>query len=75
MKNIFDQVSLISVSCIGMQLESWKESIVQDKYAKAFGSEELIDNLDQVTMMQDGSRPGHNVRKSRDLGADLDKIQ
>lgn len=34
--NIFNQVSLISVSCIGEQIESFQDSIFQDKYANVF---------------------------------------
>ena len=35
-QNIFHQVSLISVSCIGQQLEAFQDSVLQDKYSKAF---------------------------------------
>lgn len=39
-KNVFNQVSLISVSCIGQQLETFQDQIVRDKIKRAFQGNE-----------------------------------
>jgi len=49
-QNIFQQIGLVSISCIGQQLQSFQDNLIQGKLEKAFKEESppVESTIDQI---------------------------